>query len=57
MNSNNDLFGYDKLISVIKEKSHLSAKEILNLSIQNLEVFRGNTEPNDDITMVVLKVL
>ncbi|MFZ1289384.1 MAG: SpoIIE family protein phosphatase [Melioribacteraceae bacterium] len=57
MNSNNELFGYDKLISVIKEKSNLSAKEILSSSLQNLEVFRGNTEPNDDITMVVLKVL
>lgn len=57
MNSNFELFGYERLISVIKEKSNLSSKEILNATIQNLEKFREKVEQNDDITIVVLRVL
>ncbi|MBK7980170.1 MAG: SpoIIE family protein phosphatase [Ignavibacteriae bacterium] len=57
MNSNSELFGYEKVISVVKEKAGHSAKEILNSTLQSLEVFRGKIDPNDDITMVVLKVL
>ncbi len=57
MNVNNEFFGFEKVIDIIKEKPGLNSKEILNASLQKLEKFRGNVEPNDDITMVVLKVL
>ncbi|MCB9249038.1 MAG: SpoIIE family protein phosphatase [Ignavibacteriales bacterium] len=57
MNFKNEQYGYEKMISIIKEKSNQSSNEILNCSIKGLEKFRGDIEPNDDITLVVVKVL
>lgn len=57
MDEGNNFFGYDNLTRIVKEKSNQSSKEIVNEIITSLEKFRGNKERNDDITLVVLKVL
>jgi len=57
MNEENKLFGYDEITNILKEKPNSSSEEIVNNTIYTLEKFRGQKEPNDDITLVVLKVL
>jgi len=57
MNEENNLFGYTEITEILKEKSNQSSKDIVNTTIHSLEKFRGLKEPNDDITLVVLKVL
>ena len=57
MNDRNEFFGYEEISKLLQEKSNQSSKEIVNSTIQTIETFRGTEEPNDDITMVVLKIL
>ncbi len=57
MNDENKFYGYDKLVKVLKDKRDTSSDEIVNGIIKSLEKFRGSMEPNDDITLVVLKFL
>lgn len=56
MNENNEFFGYEKLAEILKRKDNASSDEIVNLTVQSLEKFRGMKDPNDDITLVVMKV-
>jgi sigma-B regulation protein RsbU (phosphoserine phosphatase) len=57
MNDNNDLFGYDELIEVIKRNSNNSSSEIVHATIKSIDKFRGLKDPSDDVTLVVMKVL
>jgi serine phosphatase RsbU (regulator of sigma subunit) len=57
MNEDNELFGYDEITNILKNKFKSSSDEIVKNTIYSLEKFRGLKEPNDDITLVVLKVL
>lgn len=57
MNEDNTFFGYDEITKILKEKSNQSSKELVKNTISTLERFRGLKEPNDDVTLVVLKVL
>ncbi len=57
MNDNNDLFGYDELIEVLKQNYNNSSNDIVNSTIKSIDKFRGLKEPSDDITLVVMKVL
>ena len=56
MNEENQLFGYDQLTEILKTKSNLSSNDIVDNTMLELEKFRGLKDPNDDITMVVMKV-
>jgi sigma-B regulation protein RsbU (phosphoserine phosphatase) len=57
MNEHNELFGDDKLNSILKNKSNSLSADIVNEVLQSVETFRGTAEMNDDITMVVVKVI
>jgi len=57
MNEENNFYGYDELTKILKDKSSSSSEEIVNITIHSLEKFRGLQKPNDDITLVVLKIL
>lgn len=57
MNEENNFFGYNEIVKILKEKSNANSKDIVNETIKSLEKFRGVKEPNDDITCVVLKIL
>lgn len=56
MNENKDLFGEDKLEDILKGKSTLRATEIMDEVWKNIKVFKGKAKPNDDMTMVIVKV-
>ena len=57
MNDDNDLFGYDEVIEVLKRNSNNSSYDIVHSTINSIDKFRGVKEPSDDVTLVVMKVL
>ena len=56
MNEQNELFGEEKLHSILKDKSSARSSEIVNEIWGAVQSFRGSTDVNDDMTMVVVKV-
>ena len=50
------MFGKDRIYEIIRQKSELSARQILETIVLKLENFRQNMEPEDDITLVVIKI-
>jgi serine phosphatase RsbU (regulator of sigma subunit) len=57
MNEKNDLFGEEKLINILKKKSLATSAEIMQSVWDEVKIFKGKTKPNDDMTMVILKVI
>ncbi len=55
-NPSGSMFGKDRIYEIIRQKSAASAREILNAIVAELEHFRQSREPEDDITLVVIKV-
>ena len=51
-----NMFGKDRIYEIIRQKSDKSAREILDTIVLELERFRQHLEPEDDITLVVIKV-
>jgi sigma-B regulation protein RsbU (phosphoserine phosphatase) len=56
MNEQNDLFGEDKLSKILKDKASRRSTEIMDEIWSSVNTFRGKAEPNDDMTMVIVKV-
>jgi sigma-B regulation protein RsbU (phosphoserine phosphatase) len=50
------MFGKDRIYEIIRQKSNMSAREILDSIVLELERFRQHLEPADDITLVVIKI-
>ena len=50
------MFGKDRIYEIIRQKSDMSAREILDSIVLELERFRQHREPADDITLVVIKI-
>ncbi|QQS37351.1 MAG: SpoIIE family protein phosphatase [Ignavibacteriales bacterium] len=57
MNEKNDLFGEDKLTELLRHKTDKRSSEIMKDIWNSLGVFRGSAEQNDDMTMVIVKIL
>ncbi|MGD9301004.1 MAG: SpoIIE family protein phosphatase [Desulfobacterales bacterium] len=55
-NPDGSMFGKDRICKIIRREAHASAREILDTIVLELETFRQNREPADDITLVVIKV-
>ena len=51
-----NMFGKNRIYEIIRQKSAASARGILDAIVLELERFRQNLEPEDDITLVVIKV-
>jgi sigma-B regulation protein RsbU (phosphoserine phosphatase) len=51
-----NMFGKNRIYEIIRQKSAASARGILDTIVAELESFRQNLEPEDDITLVVIKV-
>jgi sigma-B regulation protein RsbU (phosphoserine phosphatase) len=49
-------FGYDRLLAVIRETRHESARAIVDTIFSAVQAFRGDTPPNDDMTAVALRI-
>ena len=59
MNRNQELFGEDMLLKTIAKyncQGSLSAREILDSVFNEVHSFLGGAPPNDDMTMVVVKI-
>jgi len=52
-----ELFGAERLEEVLARSAHLSAKNILQRLEEDLATFAAGMEPNDDLTIVVVKVV
>lgn len=55
-NEADEMFGKKRLKAIIRSNSSATAKEILASISVALESFRGGRQPDDDVTMVVIKV-
>ena len=56
-NGEGEMFGKDRLSHLIRNNKHKSAGAIQDAVLEAVSDFRGDTEQEDDITIVVLKVL
>ena len=56
-NSQGDMFGKDAVRNIIRKYANASAQEIQEAIVSSLKSFRGDVDPEDDVTMVVIKVL
>jgi len=52
-----EMFGKQRLHEIIRTRSAASAREIIQAVTQALETYRQGVKPEDDITMVVVKIL
>jgi sigma-B regulation protein RsbU (phosphoserine phosphatase) len=52
-----DMFGKDRLQAIIQENAQASADRILGSIIHGVQEFRGSAKQEDDITLVVIKVV
>ncbi|UCE51570.1 MAG: SpoIIE family protein phosphatase [Desulfobacterales bacterium] len=55
-NESGEIFGKDRLKEIIQTNASLTAKEIIAAVYDALNKYRGTKQPEDDITMVVIKV-
>jgi CHASE2 domain-containing sensor protein len=56
MNKANQMYGFDRFLSVIKENRELGADDFLAKMIADVAGFVGTAEQHDDLTIVVIKV-
>ena len=56
MNEKEEMFGEDNLTEILKGKSTNHSADIMNKVWSEVKHFRGNAQPNDDMTMVIVKV-
>lgn len=56
MNEKNDMFGEESLKELLIKKSNYRSSQIMNEIWSSIKSFRGSTEVNDDMTMVIVKV-
>ncbi len=56
-NGEGEMFGKDRLSQVIRKNDHKSSGAILDAVLEAVSDFRGDAEQEDDITIVVIKVL
>ncbi|MDR3074006.1 MAG: SpoIIE family protein phosphatase [Deltaproteobacteria bacterium] len=52
VNTGEDLYGEDRLLSLLREKGGLSPRELLTDIFDDIQFFRGDAPPFDDITML-----
>ena len=55
MNDNSEEFGEDRLLNTIKKNQSKSSYEIRKTILQELKLFTGYSEPDDDATLVVVR--
>ena len=56
MNRKSEEFGSGRLIDVVSKTKHLTAKEIVYSIVEAVEAHRAGFPPNDDTTVVALKI-
>jgi len=56
MNTNEEIFGEERLRSVIDQYAHLSPQLLQEKIVQSVSEFSGKAPQHDDLTMVVVKI-
>lgn len=56
MNSRSDLYGAERLSSVVSHNRHLSSKDILKAIGRDVRKFEGGAGQHDDMTVIVMKI-
>lgn len=56
MNENDELFTEQRLMQILKGKASQSSLSIMQTVWDEVKTFRGKAKPNDDMTMVIVKV-
>lgn len=54
-NSEKEEYGLQRVYNLLMKNHHLSASDFLDLLINDVEIFRGDTPPHDDTTAMVFK--
>ena len=54
-NLNKDEYGLDRLHGFILDNNHLNANDFVEKIVDDVEQFRGDAPPHDDMTILVLK--
>ena len=55
-NQASEMFGKKALMEIIRKNQTASARQIVDTVTETLERFRGDEAPEDDITLVVIRV-
>jgi serine phosphatase RsbU (regulator of sigma subunit) len=55
-NNTGEMFGKEALMEIIRNNHKASARQIVDTVTEALKQFRGDEVPEDDITLVVIKV-
>ena len=55
-NSRDEMFGNDSICEIIRQKKDATANEIMNSILEERYNFQSNSNPEDDFTIVVIKV-
>lgn len=55
-NSKGEMFGKEPIYNIIRGKSSLSAREILDIIFESLNSFQNDFNVEDDITLVIIKI-
>ena len=56
MNKKEEMFGFERLLDLVKEARSMSADSLLNEIIDQVNTFAGGVEQHDDLTVIVLSV-
>ncbi len=56
-NNNKDFFGTERLGKLLEECTELSPQDIIDRIMNQVRIFTGMRHFNDDITLVVMKIL
>ncbi|MBA7543950.1 hypothetical protein ES705_36294 [subsurface metagenome] len=56
-NPKGEMFGKEPIYTTIRENANLDAKSILNTIVESLTKFQDNLNAQDDVTLVVIKIL
>jgi serine phosphatase RsbU (regulator of sigma subunit) len=56
-NDESTFFGEEQLSKLVQECTELPPEEIINAILQQVRIFTGRHHFNDDISLVVLKIL
>ena len=53
--SGDEEYGEERVIEAIRERSHSSAREVVNASLEGLERFLRGSSPSDDLTVMAIR--
>ena len=56
MNTEEEIYGFDRLLEVVKDSQNVTAEALMNEVITSVNEFAGKAPQHDDITVIVVSV-